>query len=80
MKREFFAVDDYGTGGIWLLVWARSEEEITNKFSELKVRDARPEWMTDEVYLRLNELRCYDIDDEPSGYLKDLIDGRTQPR
>jgi hypothetical protein len=70
-KREFFAVDDYGMGGIWCILYARSAAEVTRKYPKLQVAEERPSWMTDETYLRILDVRSFDIDDEPRGYLLD---------
>lgn len=75
-KHEFFVVDDYGMGGIWAIIWAPAEEDIAARYPELKVQRERPKWMTDELYLRLTNVAQYDIDDEPEGCLKDVVDRR----
>ena len=76
MKKDFLVVYDYGTGGIWTVIHARSKEEIEQKFPDLKVmNDPRPDWMTDERFSELYDgvmkRRDYfylDIDDKPTGW------------
>ena len=65
-KKPFLVVYDYGMGGIWCVVNARSAGEIRSKYPDLKVVPHRPQWMTDEHYPR-PEMR-FDIDD-PRGWL-----------
>jgi hypothetical protein len=36
-KKRFLAVYDYGSGGIWVSIFARSVEEIERKFRDLEV-------------------------------------------
>jgi hypothetical protein len=78
MKKSFLAIYDYETGGIWLVINARSPEEITRKYPELQVVDVRPSWMTQEAYDDLESRMTFDIDDEPSGWLGVLVSGRSQ--
>jgi len=65
-KKNFFAVYDYGMGGVWLIINARSKDEITQKYPFLSALESRPDWMTDDVYERIASTRSYDIDDQPS--------------
>ena len=69
-KHPFLCCYDYGMGGIWLYIHARKPEEITAKYSELKVVQDRPPWMTadDEPGASMT----FDIDDEPTGWLREL--------
>lgn len=62
-KEDFLVVYDYGSGGVWLVIHARSRDEITEKYRDLNVFDSRPDWMTDEEYHRIerSSLSC-DID------------------
>ncbi|MEO7567317.1 MAG: hypothetical protein ABIS49_11795 [Aestuariivirga sp.] len=58
IKREFVAVYDYGQGGVWFLIIARSRQEIEGRFSFLKVFEEKPDIVTWEIS---NEFR-QDID------------------
>ena len=68
-KRTFLCVYDYGTGGVWALISARSKTEVNRVFPEFEVVDQRPSWLTDEEYAKL-ELRL-DVDDRRPGWLVD---------
>ena len=78
MKREFFAVDDYGQGGIWLAIRAESADAIKEKYPELDVFDEPPQFLTAEVVERTRMKRSYDLDDEPTGYLADIAADRRR--
>jgi hypothetical protein len=68
MKRPYLTVYDYGQGGVWAVIYARSKEDILRKYPTLKVIDKRPAWMTDQWYEKIHSNRSCDIDDEPSGW------------
>jgi hypothetical protein len=72
MKTDFLVVYDYGTGGLWAVIRARSKDEIRRKFSEIKVVDDRPFSMTDDEYREIASSNLHDIDDEPRGWLATL--------
>lgn len=76
MKKKHIAVYDYGSGAVWLLIYARSEEEISIKYPELRVIKSSPEWMQGEQ-LRLTEsVMTFDIDEPPKGWLLELVRAR----
>jgi hypothetical protein len=82
-KRRYLAVYDYGMGGIWLLMDARSKRDIEEVYPELEVYETRPDWMSpaEEQQYRADCLAgdmCWDIDATPSGWLKTLVDNRDQ--
>jgi hypothetical protein len=74
-KTKFLTAYDTGTSGIWSIIHARSPEEILEKYPMLSVALDRPEWMTDEWYNRIAEVRTFDIDDPPTGLLQILVSG-----
>ena len=74
MKREFLTVYDYGMGGIWMVFRARSANEIVQKYPMLIPFGERPAWMTAEVHVRIRANRFYDIDEEPTGWLRNLAE------
>jgi hypothetical protein len=78
MKRPFLAVDDYGMGGIWLFIDARSADEITRIYPELKVFPEPPEFLTGQELERVESDLHFDIDEAPRDYLADLVAAREQ--
>ena len=76
-KSEFLIAYDYGTGGLWGVMLARSAEEITTTFPELVVVHDRPRWMSEEDYDHLVE-DLYDIDGAPRGLLNALLADRRR--
>jgi hypothetical protein len=75
-KRPFLVVYDYGMGGLWGVVDALAEAQITAKCPERMIVGERPTWMSPERFQRLCERRRYDIEDEPRGILRARIAGR----
>jgi hypothetical protein len=65
-KRAFLVLHDYGMGGLWLYMTARSAEEITGRYPALVIVDEAPAWLTADLRERLPH---YDIDEAPSGFL-----------
>jgi hypothetical protein len=68
-KQNFLTVYDYGTGGVWTIIKARSADEITTKYPKLVVLNERPNWMDDKQYEDIS--RC-DIDDPPDKFLSGM--------
>jgi hypothetical protein len=68
MKKPYLAVYDYGQGGVWAVIYARTKEGILRKYPALQVFDARPAWMTEHEFETYRSNRSCDIDDEPSGW------------
>jgi hypothetical protein len=69
MKKQYLVVYDYGMGGLWGVIAARSEQEILQKYPSLEVVVARPGWMSDAEYSLIISKNSFDIDDEPRGWL-----------
>ena len=61
-KHRFLVVYDYGQGGVWAFVWARSSDEITNKFRDLRVIDSIPAWLTGEILAATEQRMTFDVD------------------
>jgi hypothetical protein len=74
VKKEYLIVYDYGMGGVWAILAARSEQEICEKYPELKVFDVRPSWMSDAYYNNIRD-NSFDIDVVPTGWLATLRKG-----
>lgn len=79
-KKPFIVCDDYGMGGLWGVMMARSEAEITAKYPELVVVPERPAWMTDESYERMWDNEMHDIDGLPWGMLNGIMADREKRR
>jgi hypothetical protein len=71
-KKRYLVVYDYGTGGLWGVIEARSETEILSEYPELKIV-SRPAWMSEE---RFRTLEVHDIDGAPWGILNAVLDDR----
>ena len=76
-KQSYLAVYDYGQGGVWVVIDARSEQELAAAYPELKVVHDRPSWLSEPEMNRIRERFHFDIDAPPSGWLAVLVDGRT---
>lgn len=79
-QKTFMAAYDYGTGGLWGIVRAESEEEILRLYPELVIVRVRPAWMTDESYARMMRRETYDLDAPPTGMLKAIVADRGRVR
>ena len=71
-RSRYLVVYDYGAGGVWAYVVARSADEIVSRFPELQIVHERPKWMSDHDERRLDLLDL----DAPTGLLSDLLAGR----
>ena len=69
MKTRYLIVYDYGTGGVWGVMWARSKPEILDKYPELAIVDERPAWMSDADFANIVRCSSFDIDDPPKSWL-----------
>ena len=76
-KRQFLICYDYGSGGLWGIMDARSESEIADIYPELQIARTRPAWMSEERFAELGEVQHHDIDGRPWGILNALIADRT---
>jgi len=78
-KNRYLALYDYGSGGVWIFVHAKSADDITQKYPELLIMDERkhqsdlyPASMTDLEKMLLDKSLTYDIDDTPRGFCSRL--------
>ncbi len=67
VKHRYLCCYDYGTGGVWVYVFAREQEEITAKYPKLTVIHQRPAWMTNDH--EPSENMTFDIDAQPTGWI-----------
>ena len=77
-KRLYLVGYDYGIGGLWGVMFARSAEEIARTYPELRIVHQRPPWMNDELYDRLRDHEFYDIDAAPWGMLNAVLADRSR--
>ena len=75
-KQEFLILYDYGSGGLWGVMRARSAKEILTKYPELSIEAERPAWLTDDVMADIRRAETHDIDDEPRGLLRAVLADR----
>jgi len=82
-KKRYLALYDYETGGVWVFIHARSEGEILRRYPELVIKDERiygpklyPPDFTEDEKTKFDSASTYDIDDEPTGFLRSLVDNR----
>jgi hypothetical protein len=76
-KHEFLVAYDYGMGGLWGVILARSPDDILSKYPELKIPTERPKWLTQESFDKMrSEDEILDIDDPPRGLLTAVVSDR----
>lgn len=81
MKKKFLVGYDYGMGGLWGGMWAKSAAEIRTSYPELDVYTGPPNWMTSEEFeQRRSRPPTMDIDDGPVGLLLVILDDRERDR
>lgn len=79
VKQNFLVVYDYGMGGVWAFVRARSREDIEAQFPELVVYTDPPESMSEADIARVAARGTYDLDtDRTFGLLAEILDSRSR--
>ena len=76
-KHEFLVAYDYGMGGLWGILNARSQAEIADLYPELVIVDEPPAWMTADRLQRLRDHEWHDIDGAPWGILNAVLADRN---
>jgi hypothetical protein len=61
-KQRYLVVYDYGQGGVWAFVWARSASEIEATFRDVKVVEDVPSWLTGATLAKTEERMTFDVD------------------
>ena len=74
MKRSFIFGYDYGTGGLYALISANSEQEVLKKYPFLKLVTEEPPGGKAAYFKYLFDKGPFDIDDEPPKWIKMLQD------
>jgi hypothetical protein len=79
-KKRFLVVDDYGTGGIWFVLLAKSEDQVHERLRDVKVwaPGTRPDWMSDDFFDGVAQRRTFDIDDLPASAWMDRLRGHGE--
>jgi hypothetical protein len=73
-RHAFLAAYDYGTGGIWMKIVARTREEIAERYPQLTIfaEGERPEWMSEEEEASYTERFRFDFDSHEGTWLSRL--------
>jgi hypothetical protein len=69
---RFFALYDYGKGGLWVMISAESAEQIRDKYPMLRVFDGEPPMLDSTAIEALHRAGVQRIEDAPIGWLADL--------
>ncbi|MBO0806843.1 MAG: hypothetical protein J2P32_00875 [Actinobacteria bacterium] len=77
-KQLFLVAYDYGSGGLWGVILARSEDEIRREYPELTIVHERPRWMSEDEYARICDEEMHDIDGAPWGILNVVLADRER--
>lgn len=80
LKKKFLVVYDYGQGGVWAYVLARSEDEVMNHFPELQVVHEPPDWMSELELKKLANKMTFDLEKPKEGLLADILTARQHRR
>jgi hypothetical protein len=72
VKRAYLVLYEYGQGGGWAFILARSSQIIRKRFPQLKVFHEPPEWMTAAEVADIRERMTIDPDDESNCFLSSL--------
>lgn len=75
-KKSILVCYDYGMGGLWAFIDARSESEILERYPELTVVHERPQWMSDQDVDNILSTEHHDLDGQPFGVLNVLLSDR----
>ena len=71
-KNEYFALYDYGQGGLWVILAAESAEQIRSMYPMLQVFEGEPPMLDSVAIAAIRQAGVQDISDSPKGWLADL--------
>jgi len=71
----YFALYDYGQGGLWVVIAAGSVEQIRRKYPMLQVFDGEPPMLDSAAIAAIRRAGVQDIDAPPTGWLADMASG-----
>jgi len=73
MDQEFFVLHEYGQGGLWAIVLAKSAEQVRQRFPTVQVFDALPRTLSAETIAAIRTAGTQRIDARPiQGWLADF--------
>jgi hypothetical protein len=77
-KQRYLVLYDYGQGGVWAFVWARSAAEIGDRFRALKVVEKMPPWLTGDALAKTEERMTFDVDAiQPDDWIAPFLRSNT---
>jgi hypothetical protein len=71
-KHPYLVLYEYGQGGVWAFIRARSSQVIKKRFPQLEIYRDPPEWMTAGDIDEIKKKMTIDIDDESNPFLSRL--------
>lgn len=80
MKKSYYAVYDYGQGGLWMEFLSESKEKIEKKYPFLTVVYQPPSTFSWNDVKDWCNGKCFDIDSEPADFLKRLEKEASQSK
>lgn len=69
---HFFALYDYGQGGLWVVIAAESADQIRDKYPTLRVFDGIPPMLDSAGIEAVRRAGVQHIDDVPTGWLANV--------
>ena len=73
-RQRFLVVYDYGQGGVWAFIWARSADDIRQRFRDLEVVNTFPSWLAGDELARTEQTMTFDIDDvKPDDWIARML-------
>jgi hypothetical protein len=72
-KNEYFALYDYGQGGLWVVLAADSAGQIRSKYPMLQVFEGEPPMLDSAAIATIRAHGVQYIDEAPTGWLANLV-------
>ena len=63
--KKFLVVYDYGTGGLWAVLYAPSEAKILKEYPFLEIMPTRPDWMGDAQFDQIEKQSSFTLGEVP---------------
>jgi hypothetical protein len=77
-KVDYLVYYDYGQGGLWGFIEARSVQDISAKYPELLIFPEPPPFYSKAQLDMIAANLTTDLDDEPKGWLKEMVERRKK--